>query len=270
MASEKHLYLTFGGGYTSAVPSLAEESWQTGIRLALVFGDVDDVGSLPNNWDPVAGTINNIGTNWTTTGNWTVDGPGLESFDPGAYLDDHAVPAIVAWLQTTGLFHQVVELDSVRLYPIGPTGHAVPAPPYAAGSPCTAAMTTAPHPHGAASGEPLPAQLSIVASFRTLQVGRRGRGRSYAPIMPASLVNDAVLTGTVNADVAGAYSTLLEDLAVVGAGATNPSISPIITGAPWTDYAVIKTVRVGNVWDTQRRRRKSASESFAQADVTIG
>jgi len=33
---------------------------------------------------------------------------------------------------------------------------------------------------------------------------------------------------------------------------------------------VIKTVRVGNVWDTQRRRRKSASESFAQVDVTIG
>ena len=52
MADEKHLLLTISGGYTDS--TLSGEIWQVGLRLALVYGTVDDVGTLPNSWAPKA------------------------------------------------------------------------------------------------------------------------------------------------------------------------------------------------------------------------
>jgi len=47
-------------------------------------------------------------------------------------------------------------------------------------------------------------------------------------------------------------------------------VKPIVTGAPWTHYGVITSVNVGNVADSQRRRRRQLVEARTSLDVTYG
>lgn len=42
---------------------------------------------------------------------------------------------------------------------------------------------------------------------------------------------------------------------------------PVITGKPYVNYAVINEVAVGNVVDTQRRRRRSLPETYVSGPV---
>ena len=110
----KHLLLTIQGDY---VPNtLPGEIWQTSVRLGLNFQTpLDDVGLLPDNWEPVADPISRTETDWTISSNWKVDGPGVFTFDPGDYLNGPVLPNDVhgdpqmneLWLY----FHRPVETD---------------------------------------------------------------------------------------------------------------------------------------------------------------
>jgi hypothetical protein len=62
-------------------------------------------------------------------------------------------------------------------------------------------------------------------------------------------------------DLADAAQTLLEDLSFAGVGPTSTHIYPIVTGHPWTQFARILRLDVGNVADTQRRRRRQLVET---------
>lgn len=265
MANEAHLLLSAIGGYTDA--GLANESWQVGIRLAMVFGTVDPVGTLPNNWAPRPATINRTETNWTITGNWNV-GVGSEQFNPDDYLNDQAAPAFTTWMGAVGLANQVT-LRELKLFPIGaPLGHAIPAPPYAQGSPCLLTWT-ANAPHGAGGLTMLPLQIAAVASHRTSQIGRRGRGRIFLPGLSASASNGGgFLQSTFVTSVLNGQVALLEALKYDGLPQSTLSIRPVVTGKPFTNYAIINRVQVDNVPDTQRRRRRSLPLTVSGADVT--
>lgn len=267
MANEHHLYLTADGDYSSGAASLANETWQTGVRLLLDFDNTpDDVGTFPTDWGPVADTISRTEANWTITGNWTAQGGIGSNFDPGDFLNDQAGPAFKTWIKTADCFSNGVRLRTLRLYPIGPDGRSVPAPPYAKGSPCTLTYTGT-LPTGAVSTTLLPAQLSVAASLRTLQVGPRGRGRMFGPALGAGQVSAAVLSNTSQTALLAAYKLLLEDLFVAVNVPTAMSVAPCITGAPWTNYAIVKSVRIDNIIDTQRRRRRSAQGTTASATL---
>lgn len=256
MADEKHLLLTFGGSYTDA--SINAESWQVGVRLALVMGAVDPVGTLPSNWDPVAHDINRTETKWTIVGNWKADSlTPPASFDPGDYLNDHAAPAWTTFLAST-ICSDKLKTEYAKLYPIGaPTGRAIPAVPYTSGTPCTLAWTSL-YPKGGSGSNLLPLQNSFAVSWRTAQVGRRGRGRIFMPPTTVAAADAyGFLSSTFQTNLKNAAVTFLQALAVTPVGPTAPHVRPIVTGSPFTQYGVISQVRVDNVIDTQRRRRRS-------------
>lgn len=256
MAGEKHLLLTFGGSYTDA--SINAESWQVGVRLALVMGAVDPVGTLPSNWDPIAHDINRTETKWTITGNWKADSlTPPASFDPGDYLNDQAAPAWTTFLAST-ICSDKLKTEYAKLYPIGaPTGRAIPAVPYTSGTPCTLAWTSA-FPKGGSGSNLLPLQNSFAVSWRTAQVGRRGRGRIFMPPTTVAAADAyGFLSSTFQTNLRNAAVTFLQALAVTPVGPTAPHVRPIVTGSPFTQYGVISQVRVDNVIDTQRRRRRS-------------
>lgn len=264
------LYLTAQGGYVSGATGLANEIWQTGIRLQLSLDPAPPaIGTIPNNeYSIVPANINRTETNWTIVGNWLAEG-GVNDFDPGDYLNDLAGPAFRAWIATTGAFAGAVELRTLRLYPIGdPDGHVIPAPPYAQGTPCLLTYTGT-RPHGVVSGAMLPPNNSVVASLRTSQIGRRGRGRMFSPACGVSVIGQnadaGVVTSANRTILANAYVTLLEALHYNEA----VKVRPIVIGAPYADYAVINQVRVGNVVDGQRRRRNALLETYTSAPVDV-
>lgn len=116
-----------------------------------------------------------------------------------------------------------------------------------------------------------PPEVSCCLSWQTPQPGRRGRGRIYMPpagtgeISTFGFVGSAHVSGLVTAG-----QTLLAALAVESIDSSATHVRPIVTGSPWTHYGVIQSVRVGHVWDAQRRRRRSELEAYASGDVTYG
>ena len=267
MANEKHLYLTFGGGYASTRPALANEQWQCGIRCSLVFGDTDEVGVLPNNWDPVAASINRNETDWTITGNWTVSGPSLAAFTADDWLNDQVAPALATWFGTSLLFSSSYQLRWAKVYPIGTTGRAVPAPPFGSGTPITLTWKT-PAPTGGNADQMLPVQDTPVISHRTQQIGRPGRGRIYAPGLGTGAMALGVIGSTTQNLLRDTHVTLLETIAYTRTTPDKAQVRPCVIGKPWTNYAIVTTVRVGNAMDTQRRRRRRIIETTTDASVT--
>lgn len=268
MAGEKHLLVTAQGSYVGA--SLSTEGWQVGLRFAAAPGAaMDPVGTISNAWDPAAATVARTETDWRIDGNWYAEG-GTDDLDVGDWLNDQLAPAFTTWMGAN-LVHSQCRLDSLKVYPIGaPSGNSVPAPPYATGSPVTLTWTSN-SPVGGGGGNMLPPQTSIVASHRTGQIGRRGRGRMYLPPTGASGLDASTDYGRVaagyQAGVLAAQVALLEDCAL-NFGGPGFQCVPSIIGAPWTSYAFITSVQVGDVFDTQRRRRAQLSENVSSSAVT--
>ena len=264
MANETHLLLTAIGSYND--PILNAETWAVNVRLALVFGNVDPVGVLPQ-WVPNPQNENRTESDWTITGNWKVVA-GLNTFSPDDYLNDQAAPAFSAWASNSRI-SSTCRMTSLKLSPIvAPLGHLIPAPPYAQGSPMVLNWTQN-LPVGGAPAAILPLQNALVMSHRTSAPGRHGRGRMFRPgLNPA---NNLTGTGYVNTvatqDYANAQATLLEALQI-GTSSGEPNVRAIITGKPFSRYAIIDQVRCGNVVDTQRRRRRSLPETSSVATVT--
>lgn len=267
MAVKKHLLLTFGGGYVDAANSA--EIWQNSLRLALIFGTVDNVAALPDNWDPVAADINRTETHWTITGNWSVDGPTLNTFSPDDYLNDYVAPSLDTWLATSGVSDEI-RLDWAKLFAIGDNGRAYPAPPYSQGTPCMLDWTSA-YPTGDDGANLLPLQNSVAVSHRSNQTGRKGRGRMFRAGISAN-ANDGVgvIGSTYVGNFLSAQVALLEGLSYTGVGGSAAHVRPAVIGAPWTNYGMITQVRVGNRMDTQRRRRDQVVETYSSATPSYG
>lgn len=267
MANEKHLLLTFGGDYTDTENSA--EIWQNSVRLALVFGTVDPVGTLPSNWSPVPADINRTETHWDITGNWSVDGPTLNTFSPDDYMNDYVAPSLDTWLGVSGISDKI-RLRWAKLFAIGDNGRALPPVIYSQGTPCLLEWTSA-YPTGDDGANLLPLQNSIVVSHRSNQTGRKGRGRMFRAGISTNS-NDAhgrigstYVTNMLNAGVA-----LLEGLSYTGVGGSAAHVRPAIIGAPWNKYGMITQVRVGNRMDTQRRRRDQLEETYSSATPSYG
>jgi hypothetical protein len=267
MAGEKHLYVVAGGGYVDS--GLAEEEWQVGLRFIGTPGSAPDpLGPLPNSWDVVAQNTARTETLWRIDGNWTVEG-GVNDLNVGDWLNNELAPAFTTWMGLN-LIHNIVRLDTLKVYPIGaPDGAVIPAPPYSQGSPVTLTWTSS-NPVGGGSSSCLPLQNSLVVSHRTAQVGRRGRGRMYFPAISSTGLSSTagsrarLSSGTIAAAVAG-QKALLEAVQVDGSS-SGFWVAPAIIGSPWTDYALINQVQAGDVIDTQRRRRNSLTETV-QSDT---
>jgi hypothetical protein len=93
----------------------------------------------------------------------------------------------------------------------------------------------------------------------------------FLPGIAASALDDHghVSSGRVTSFLAGQIA-LLEGLSYTGVGTNSPHVRPIVTGGNWTKYGEITQVRVGSVFDTQRRRRRSLSETYESDTPSYG
>lgn len=260
MTDATHAYVVWQGGFKD----WPFETWQVGVRYMLVNSgtEPDHVGTLPT-FTVNATAVGRDETDWTISSLWDA-GLGLtETISVDDWLNDQLAPAGLAMMANCFISTQCT-LTSIKASPITGTGHVADLR--------TSVLEFKPTvPDGTVSVPQLPAECSIVASWITQKIGRKGRGRIYLPPTGSAILVDGGGLNTSAQDhiVAGAVA-MLEASAITPTGPGNHWALPVVTGAPYTSYAQIDGVRVGQVVDSQRRRRRQTSENYRSAAVTYG
>lgn len=113
---------------------------------------------------------------------------------------------------------------------------------------------------GAATTEMLPYQVALVISLHTSLANRHGRGRFYLPPLVVGVVESGRLSATAQATVAAAVESLFTELASGG-------LTPVVRDRVGHVSTVIDMASVGDVLDTQRRRRNKLVENRAMIAV---
>jgi len=113
---------------------------------------------------------------------------------------------------------------------------------------------------GADTGETLPPQVALVATLRTALATRAGRGRIYLPPFAVSQMSSgrllAATQGPCLTKVKGMFDTLISD-----------GHTPVLYGRTAHTVTPITTLALGDVFDTQRRRRDSYVEAYTSTAV---
>jgi hypothetical protein len=103
--------------------------------------------------------------------------------------------------------------------------------------------------------ETMPAQVSLAVSTLSNLATRSGRGRFYLPPMTvATTVSGKVLAASVTA--VGVNAKAMMDT-LVAAG-----LQPVLVNSKTKVVTTITGMKIGNVWDTQRRRRDKLVEVY--------
>lgn len=111
----------------------------------------------------------------------------------------------------------------------------------------------------------LPPQCSGVISLRTGQPGGRRRGRMYFPPFAATVL-DAY--GTFIFAARNALADSLSQYFTAFNGDATVESTAVVASQTGGFLSEIVEVRVGNIIDTQRRRRNTLPESYYQVGVT--
>jgi len=113
----------------------------------------------------------------------------------------------------------------------------------------------------AAASSSLPAQLAVVASLRTGARGPGGRGRMYWPFNNVA-GSAGVVGSTAQQVLREGVRDFCEDVRAIG------PLAAVVNVAPVT-YSAVTAIDVGNLYDSQRRRRNAIAETFTSATVTL-
>jgi len=106
--------------------------------------------------------------------------------------------------------------------------------------------------------ETLPAQCTSAVSTLSALATRSGRGRFYLPALAISTMATGKLSSTnVTTMVAGAKA-MFDSL--LGAG-----LQPVLVNTKTKVVTTVTSFKVGNVVDTQRRRRNKLVETYTQS-----
>lgn len=127
-------------------------------------------------------------------------------------------------------------------------------------------VRTTPAPGSGAPNKPN--QSSVVFSLRTDGVGARARGRMYWPALAATLsATTGRMTSPVPATVATEASTYLRNIATAVASVLTgvDTWQPCVFSRVSASNRFVTGVWVGDVLDTQRRRRDKLPETYARA-----
>lgn len=261
MTALNHLYLTVNGTYEAA--ELAEETWQYGTHWYASLSDIPDVGTPAGDFEVAASTLTASDASWSVTSNWLAEG-GINDLDPADFLLDACGYIKTFHESATSYISGDAIISQVNLYAIGADGKVV-STDY---GPAKAVATPAATVDGAATGTLLPVQNSVVASLRTINNTRRGRGRCYLPQMATSITtaSTGLVGSTIRGNIATNFATMLSGISLEGA--ISVKVAPIVIGSPFTSFFKISSVKVGNQVDTQRRRRRSVVETYSTAAVT--
>ena len=111
-----------------------------------------------------------------------------------------------------------------------------------------------------------PNQCAVVVTLMTATAGRRGRGRYYVPV----LGNNPTATGRITAAQRDSIATTSATmLGVLNDGLDNALYTARVgvQSQVGLTSAVVTTIRVGDVWDTQRSRRDNLIEAYTSRVV---
>lgn len=124
---------------------------------------------------------------------------------------------------------------------------------------------------GQSAGAGFPPQISVVATLLADNGrGLAGKGRMYLPGVCPGITGTGHLTVGANNTIANSMSTFFEDIAAdfdspgLLINASKGRKAPLI-GAGVSRQ--VTHIRVGDVYDTQRRRRNQLVESYATSEI---
>lgn len=113
---------------------------------------------------------------------------------------------------------------------------------------------------GTSAEDSLPPQVAVVVSLRTELANRAGRGRFYLPAPAANAVTAGRFTTAVQQNFVNAMTRMFASLD--GAG-----ITPVLFSRTTFANTTITSFNIGDVFDTQRRRRNQLVESRISGTV---
>ncbi len=116
----------------------------------------------------------------------------------------------------------------------------------------------------------LPPQISLVATLQSnLTRGLAAKGRMFLPAIVADVGINGHISSTATQNIANGLTTFLNAVNTASGQAGRVVLAskgrgPAAVGAV---NAAVTRVRVGDVYDTQRRRRNGFTESFSTANL---
>lgn len=108
---------------------------------------------------------------------------------------------------------------------------------------------------GVASGEMLPFQCATVISLLTASATRSGRGRFYLPPLAVSQTDQGRVSAAAMIVLDTAWTAFFDSLNTDG-------VTPVVRNRTAHVSTTVTSARVGNVIDTQRRRRNKLTEVY--------
>lgn len=113
-----------------------------------------------------------------------------------------------------------------------------------------------------------PYQTAVVVSLRSGRPGRSYRGRIYLPAMGASMDPSTLrIPASATATYASDAALFLDQVA--DAAAAGSPVRPAIVSQTLGLNTLVSSVQVGDVLDTQRRRRDALAEAYATAPIPL-
>jgi len=136
-----------------------------------------------------------------------------------------------------------------------------------AGQSVVIAKSTFASPNKALGTAKMPPQTSLVTTLQTNVPGRQARGRLYWPYLALTIDSTTLrVSSATQLQIASSTAAWLQDLEDAYPGSESVQSAVIsMTGGTATP---ITSVRVGDVLDTQRRRRDQLLEAYATAPLT--
>jgi len=188
---------------------------------------------------------------------FTIDND-VENWDqPSAIAIVAAIQAIPTPAALLDCFPISVALTGVRLEGHADTGATIGA----------AEAGYAPERTGTGIGAPHPPQTALVLSMKSSTTGQSGRGRLYWPAMSVELNSAFQVSDPSNTALVTAFASYLSDVsdAIQANAGLFPwtTVSLAVASPTLGTQAPVSRLEVGNILDTQRRRRNNLVEQRA-------
>lgn len=131
-----------------------------------------------------------------------------------------------------------------------------------------AAEFVPPAPIVGAGGPNKPYQTALCASLRTGKPGRSYRGRLYFPALAIAVSStDARISPVLSTTLSDQIAGWLTAVGIEGSFLGRTRAEPCIVSQVKQERTTVQTVAIGNVLDTQRRRRDSLVELYTTAAI---
>lgn len=153
----------------------------------------------------------------------------------------------------TGFLNAGSSMDQVQVYTLDAENHVID----------TAIAVTSGFVNGTGV-HALPAECALVASLETGRAGRSYRGRSYLPGIDATALNaNGQVDTTVQGELAVAFADLMSSINIATSGGFPDHHATLgVLSLVQSVISPITSIKVGNVMDSQRRRRNGSPESY--------